>query len=203
VAVTDDPGRERGLRRVHQLWRLHLGPRRERLLMAAFTFFLVFGAVRVLTLAIRSNVGPFRNVAVGGTHVHHLVWGILLLLVVGYLALIEVGTEASARPLTRRVTAAMYGVGAALTLDEFTLWLELKDNYWETTGQRNVELALIFGSALAVGLVAGPLLRALAQEGVQIAREILHLEREAIEEIEKLDREVVDRIEGRAGSAPR
>lgn len=185
------PVRRRGWGRVSQLWHLHLDMRRERGLLAAFAFFLVFGGVRLLTLAIRSNVGPFRNVAVGGTHIHHLVWGILLLLAVGYLWLWEFGEgEGRRQRLVSRLTAIAWAAGAALTLDEFTLWLELKDNYWQTTGQRNVELALIFGSLIAAGLVARPLVTALAREGVTIAREILHAERavsriveEAVEDI--------------------
>ncbi len=59
--------------------------RRERLFLASVSFFATFTVVRAITHAIRAGVGPFRNVGVGGMHLHHLVWCILLLLFVGYL----------------------------------------------------------------------------------------------------------------------
>jgi len=64
-------------------------------------------------------------------HLHHLVLGILLLLGVGYLWLAQVGTGIG-RSLDwpSRITALLYGIGAALTLDEFALWLRLEDVYW-------------------------------------------------------------------------
>src|SRR5437867_11546604 len=66
--------------------------------------------------------GPLHDVVIGGTHLHHLVLGILLLLGVGYLWLAQVGTGIG-RSLDwpSRITALFYGVGAALTLDEFAL----------------------------------------------------------------------------------
>jgi hypothetical protein len=110
----------------HQLAR---DPRRERLFLATLAFLLTFGFIRALTYSIRYNLGPFRNVSVGGTHVHHLVWGILLLLVVGYVALTEFGTRSPVSNLVTRLGAIGFGIGAALTLDEFALWLNLQDVY--------------------------------------------------------------------------
>ena len=63
----------------------------------------------------------------GGRHIHHLVWGILLLLITGYAELAEVGTgDSPASIFFSRLLALSYGVGAALTLDEFALWLNLE-----------------------------------------------------------------------------
>ena len=74
-----------GRQRVHELYREHFGNRhRERQLVAAIAFFLTFAMVRLLTHSIRAGRGPFHNVELGGRHIHHLVWGILLLLIVGY-----------------------------------------------------------------------------------------------------------------------
>ena len=72
--------------------------------------------------------GPLHDVVVGGMHLHHLVLGILLLLGAGYLWLAQVGTGVG-RSLDwpSRLTALLLGVGAALTLDEFALWLRLED----------------------------------------------------------------------------
>src|SRR5215510_10384174 len=66
------------------LWNLHFAdPRRERLFVASSTFLLTFGILRGITYSIHSNAGPFRNIVIGGLHIHHLVWGVLILLVVG------------------------------------------------------------------------------------------------------------------------
>src|SRR5919108_3859640 len=79
--------------RVTAIYRRHFqAPRRERLFLSSVGFFVTFFAVRAVTHAIRAGVGGFRDVAAGGVHIHHLVWGILLLLVVGYAWLVQVGT---------------------------------------------------------------------------------------------------------------
>ena len=73
---------------------------------------------------------------VHGRHIHHLVWGILILLLVGYGWLLDLGRSHS--PLSiffSRLMSVSYGVGAALTLDEFALWLDLEpDAYWSSAG---------------------------------------------------------------------
>ncbi|MDQ2923703.1 MAG: hypothetical protein M3Q90_05355, partial [Candidatus Dormibacteraeota bacterium] len=84
--------------------------------------------------------------------------GILLLLVVGYLWLIEVGTGSN---WIAGVSAILYGVGAALTLDEFALWLNLQDVYWTSTGRQSIDAVLIFAAGLSVGIWGGPFLREL------------------------------------------
>src|SRR5580700_4034022 len=69
--------------------------RRERLFLASVGFFTTALVVRVVTIAIHHDIGPFHDIAFRGRHIHHLVWGILLLLTVGYSWLIEVGTGAA------------------------------------------------------------------------------------------------------------
>ena len=65
------------------------------------------------------------NVSVGGTHIHHLVWGIIVLMLSGWIAIaLDPG------PPGRELAAVTFGIGTGLTLDEFALWLELKDVYW-------------------------------------------------------------------------
>ena len=66
--------------------------RRERLFLASLGFITAVLVVRGITVAIRNNLGPFHDVSMGGRHIHHLVWGILLLLLSGYGWLLEVGT---------------------------------------------------------------------------------------------------------------
>jgi hypothetical protein len=60
-----------------------------------------------------------------------------------------------------RLTAVLYGIGAALTLDEFALWLLLRDVYWTREGRESVDAVLLFGALLSAGLWGGPFLRAL------------------------------------------
>ncbi|MDJ0441409.1 hypothetical protein [Rhodococcus qingshengii] len=105
------------------------------------SFLTTFVGVRVITHAVRRGHRLLRNVRIAGTHVHHLVPGILLLLLSGYLAF---AFGYGDRPLV----AALFGIGAALTLDEFALWLHLRDVYWERAGRRSIDVVL---AAAAVG----------------------------------------------------
>jgi hypothetical protein len=58
-----------------------------------------------------------------------------------------------------------YGAASALTLDEFALWLNLKDVYWTREGRESVDAVVLFGAALSVGLWGGPFFHALYREG--------------------------------------
>jgi hypothetical protein len=127
--------------------------RRERMFLASVAFFTTVVLVRAITFAIHHDLGPFHDVSLRGRHIHHLVWGILLLLLVGYTWLVEVGTgAASSSRWMGRLTSMVYGVAAALTLDEFALWLNLRDVYWEREGRESFEAMAAFGSLLAVGV---------------------------------------------------
>jgi hypothetical protein len=150
-----------------QLYTFHFkSERRERLFLASIGFLLTFGIVRAITHLIKAGVGPFHNVvSSGGLHIHHLVWGILLILLVGYVWLIQEGTGQSRFPSWfSRATAIIYGVGAALTLDEFALWLNLQDVYWAGKGRESVDAVVIFASFLSVGIWGFPFLAGLARE---------------------------------------
>ena len=145
--------------------------RRERLFLASFGFFATALVVRLITLAIHYDVGPFHDVYMKGRHIHHLVWGILLLLAVGFTWLIEIGTGcASSSPWSGRLTSIMFGIASALTLDEFALWLNLRDVYWDREGRESVEALALFGSLLAVGLFGRTFWRGVAAELASIAR---------------------------------
>jgi hypothetical protein len=78
------------------------------------------------------------NVEVGGTHIHHLVWGILLLLISGWIGV----TVAPDSPW-HEILAVLFGIGAGLTLDEFALWLNLRDVYWEKEGRRSIDAVIV------------------------------------------------------------
>jgi hypothetical protein len=88
-----------------------------------------------------------------------LVWGILLLLAVGYADMAEIGTGSSPGSLfLSRLIAICFGMGAALTLDEFALWLNLSaDAYWTREGRESIDAVVLFGALLAIGAWGAPL----------------------------------------------
>jgi hypothetical protein len=133
----------------------------RRLFLASVSFFVTFLAVRLLVASITHHIGPFGWVTFGGKHIHHLVWGILLLLLCGYLELTEVSTgDSPANIFWSRFISIAYGAGAALTLDEFALWLNLDAMaYWSREGRESVDAVVLFGAALAMGAWGSPLLR--------------------------------------------
>ena len=152
--------------RLRNIYREHFGEtRRERLFLASVGFFVAVAVVRALTIAIHNDIGPFHNVEMRGRHIHHMVWGILLLLLVGYswLVLIGTGSAASSR-WAGRLTSMLYGVAAALTLDEFALWLNLSDVYWQRQGRESYEAMALFGGVLAIGIFGVPFFRGIAGE---------------------------------------
>ena len=156
------------MERLKELYTFHFkSERRERLFLASVGFLLTFGIVRGITHLIRAGVGPIHNLNAGGLHIHHLVWGILILILVGYVWLIEQGVGSN---WIASITALAFGVGAALTLDEFALWLNLQDVYWTGTGRESIDAVIIFISLLSVGIWGGPFLRAIARELVYIVR---------------------------------
>lgn len=136
---------------------------RQRMFLASVAFLITFTGVRLLVHLIVQNRGPFGWVVVKGHHIHHLVWGILILLLVGYGWLLDLGRSHS--PISifmSRLICLSYGVGAALTLDEFALWLNLDPNdYWSRQGRLSVDAVILFGSILAVGAWGAPFFRGL------------------------------------------
>ena len=103
----------------------------------------------------------------GGRHVHHLVWGILLLLIVGYGWLLQIGTDQLARSRwPGRVMSFLYGMCAALTLNEFALWLNLQDVYWEREGRGSIDAVLLFGALLGIGIIGGRFVAAVGREAL-------------------------------------
>jgi hypothetical protein len=132
----------------------------RRLFVASVSFFLTFAGVRAVVFAILHQIPPFHFIEAGGRHIHHLVFGIILLLLVGYGWLADIGTgEDDSSILLSRLMAILYGVGAALTLDEFALWLNLKDVYWAPEGRSSIDAIILFGALLAAGAWGFPLLK--------------------------------------------
>ncbi len=69
---------------------------------------------------------------VGNTHIHHLTYGIFILAIAGYFA------QLTQNPKLRIPLALLYGVGLALSFDEFGMWLRLEDDYWIRTSYDSV-----------------------------------------------------------------
>jgi hypothetical protein len=121
---------------------------------AEFLYFVAFlasfGFIRTSAHMIRAQVSWWPgNVEVGGTHIHHLVWGILLLLVFGY-----VGVAIAPPTPWHEIVAVLFGIGTGLTLDEFALWLNLEDVYWSQKGRRSID-AVIVAAALSGMILVG------------------------------------------------
>jgi hypothetical protein len=116
---------------------------RHRARLVFLTFVLTFIASRVVTFLIMAHRIPDLYLHLGGTHIHHLNYGIFLLAGVGsYLLFAPV----SPRGLTRAGVA--YGVGLALTFDEFGMWLHLGGGYWQRASfDAIIVLAALLGLA--------------------------------------------------------
>jgi hypothetical protein len=123
---------------------------RESQFLFFVAFLVTFGFIRTSAHMIRAQVSWWPgNVEVGGTHIHHLVWGILLLLIFGW-----VGVALHPEDPWREIAAVLFGVGTGLTLDEFALWLNLKDVYWSKQGRRSID-AVIVAAGLTGMLLVG------------------------------------------------
>ena len=111
---------------------------------------LSFGFIRFSTRMIRAEVSWWPgNVTPGGLHIHHLVFGIVLIMVAGFLEFVI----EPASPWFE-ILAGLFGVGMGLTLDEFALWLHLEDVYWTEEGRSSVD-AVIFAAIIGGGIIVG------------------------------------------------
>jgi hypothetical protein len=120
-------------------------PGLRRLARIVFTtFLLTFLASRILVILIMARKVPDFFLHLGGTHVHHLNYGIFLLSAVGGILLfIPIGPE------MRRWCAVAYGIGLALTFDEFGMWLHLGGGYWQRASFDAVIVLLSFFGMIA------------------------------------------------------
>jgi hypothetical protein len=110
------------------------------------SFLFTFMAARVLVFLIVSRRIPDIYLNLGGTHVHHLNYGIFLLSGVGaYLLLADPGRRAL------RTCAVLYGIGLALTFDEFGLWVHLGGSYWQ---RASFDAVVVIGGMLALAAAA-------------------------------------------------
>jgi hypothetical protein len=122
--------------------------------------FVLLGAFLLAFLFIRTSARMIRSPKFtwwpgsvqtkGGLHLHHLVWGICLMMSSGFLNF----ALAPASPWSE-VLAALFGIGAGLTLDEFALWIHLEDVYWSREGRSSLDavvVATLLGGMVVLGL---------------------------------------------------
>lgn len=121
-------------------------PLRRAIGWMLIAFIVTFLITRMVTRLIRAGKGPFRNMTFsGGLHIHHQVYGIFLMLISGAAQFAYEPTG-----VARSVLAAVFGAGAALTLDEYALWFHMDDVYWSAEGRKSVDAVLI---AAGVGML--------------------------------------------------
>jgi hypothetical protein len=113
-------------------------------------FLCSFGFIRTSAHMIRAQVSwwPGNVETKTGTHIHHLVWGILLLLVMGY-----VGIATTIPTPWFELVAIGFGIGMGLTMDEFALWLNLEDVYWSEKGRQSIDAAVVTVVLLVIALL--------------------------------------------------
>jgi len=126
------------------------GSQPEFLLLAGFLLSFLF--IRASTRLMRSPKVPWwpGSVTPGGLHIHHMVFGIVAMMLAGFL-------EFALLPGSPwvEIFAAAFGVGAGLTIDEFALWLHLEDVYWAKEGRSSIDafvIACIVGGLVFLGV---------------------------------------------------
>jgi hypothetical protein len=126
--------------------RLSLG--RHVAVRALVSYVITFAILRVITAIIYYDVfpnGPFRLVMTkSGIHIHHLFWGILLLMATGF------GALATRAPQWHLRIALLFGVALGLTLDEFAMWLRLADVYWTPRGVESLKAGAVVAALLGI-----------------------------------------------------
>jgi hypothetical protein len=129
-------------------------PRSETVLFNLLAGFLgSFALVRISTLGIRDQWGPFRNVSIGGRHIHHFVPGILIAFASGTAALLSENEDFEDH------LAVPMGIGMGLTFDEAALLLDLRDVYWTREGLLSVQLSLGATAILSIVILTQRMLR--------------------------------------------
>jgi hypothetical protein len=122
--------------------------------------FILLGSFLASFLFIRTSARLIRNPKItwwpgsvetkGGLHLHHLVWGIVLILLSGFLNFVL-----APRSPGSEILAALFGIGAGLTLDEFALWVHLEDVYWSREGRSSIDavvVATLLGGLIVLGI---------------------------------------------------
>src|SRR6202034_571620 len=125
-----------------------IAPGKLPLMLCFLAFVVTFVVTRTITRMTRDGRGPFRNrVTASGTHIHHSVPGIILLIIGAFTAV--AGPDSLG---WRSFAAVAVGIGTSLVLDEFALILHLQDVYWSGEGQLSVEAVSLTAACLGLAL---------------------------------------------------
>ena len=146
----------------------HLSLGRRVAIRTLVAFLITFAGLRVITAIIHYDMfpnGPFHFVMTkSGLHVHHLFWGILLLMATGFAAL------ATRAPRWHLRIAILFGVALGLTLDEFAMWLRLADVYGSPEGVASLQAAAAVAALLALYAFGQPFWHAVGRDVVGRSR---------------------------------
>lgn len=136
-----------------ELFKAGAEPERASAVLVLVAFLVTFAFIRTSARLMRSPKVPWWPGSVtteSGLHIHHLVWGIWLMIICGFLAFAtDLGSP------WWQVISIGFGIGIGLTLDEFALWLHLDDVYWSEAGRSSVDaaiLAAVLGLLVVLGL---------------------------------------------------
>lgn len=123
-----------------------VGEHREGVFLVLAGFILSFAFIRMSTRLMRSprvSWWPGSVVSDSGVHIHHLVFGISLMMLAG-----TVGFASYDVSPWFDISAALFGIGAGLTIDEFALWVYLEDVYWAEEGRKSVDATVIAAAGM-------------------------------------------------------
>jgi hypothetical protein len=126
---------------------------RQALFLVLVAFLGSFAFIRLsarLSRSPRFTWWPGSVVSESGVHLHHLVWGICLMLAGGILGFALYNSSPGLE-----ICAALFGIGAGLTIDEFALWVYLDDVYWAREGRSSIDAAVIAAGVMLLVLFAG------------------------------------------------
>jgi len=110
-----------------------------------------FAFIRMSTRLMRSPRVPWwpgSIVSDSGVHLHHLVFGIVTMMIAGAGGFLAFGNS----PWTE-ICALFFGVGAGLTIDEFALWVYLDDVYWAEEGRSSIDATVIAAAGMMLVLL--------------------------------------------------
>ncbi|MGE5407440.1 MAG: hypothetical protein ACM3NV_02395 [Syntrophothermus sp.] len=110
-----------------------------------------FAFIRMSTRLMRSPKVPWwpgSVVSDSGVHLHHLVFGIVTMMIAGALGFLSFG-----RSPTTEICAVFFGIGAGLTIDEFALWVHLDDVYWAEEGRSSIDATVIAAAGMLLVLL--------------------------------------------------
>lgn len=127
---------------------LIVAPGKQALFFLLVAFILTFLFIRFSVRMIRAEVSWWPgNISSGDVHIHHVVFGTVLMAVAGVLAFAPAGWDSP----WWEILGALFGVGSALVLDEFALILHLDDVYWAKEGRKSVDAVVL--AAAVIGLL--------------------------------------------------